>query len=38
METFYKLERLNTKTNKWIFVMIVRNKNYPCCSKFERVI
>ena len=27
MEQFYRLEKLNTKTNKWGFTMRVRNKN-----------
>jgi hypothetical protein len=38
MKRKYQLQCLNTKTNKWEAIMWVSNKNYPCCSKFERVI
>lgn len=36
MEYKYRLERLNSE-GKWEFVLFTRNKNYPCCSHFERI-
>ena len=38
MKRKYRLERLNNETGKWEFVLLTRNKNYPCCSRFERVV
>ena len=38
METLYRLERLNVKTDKWEFVRFTKIKNLPCCSKYERVV
>ena len=35
MKPTYRLERKVNK--KWIFVSIVDSKNFPYCSKYERI-